>query len=226
VLDFYGTLVEQHPDDVEGDRAALAALGYELTGRLKRAWIDPYFEQAHLDESVSEEHYDHAGRVRWRTVLAEAGVAQSDVDAVAALAEHRRATRRFVVYADVREALPRLRALGLRTVICSNWSWDLDGAIRRCGLDRDIDAAVCSAQVGYRKPHPEMLRLAARAIGVPASEALAVGDTYDADVVGARAAGMDAVLLVRDGVTSAPAGTITARDLLEVVTMASRAQPS
>jgi putative hydrolase of the HAD superfamily len=59
-----------------------------------------------------------------------------------------------------------------------------------------------SALVGVEKPDPAIFRAALDALGVAPGEALYVGDLYDVDVVGARAAGMEAVLLLPD--TTAP----------------------
>jgi len=53
--------------------------------------------------------------------------------------------------------------------------------------------------VGYTKPHPEIFRIALREVGVEASEAVHVGDLYEADVMGARNAGMKGILVDRDG---------------------------
>jgi len=61
-----------------------------------------------------------------------------------------------------------------------------------------------SALVGVEKPDPAIFRAALAAIGVAPAEALYVGDLYDVDVVGARAAGMEAVLLLPDAAGPGP----------------------
>ena len=49
--------------------------------------------------------------------------------------------------------------------------------------------------VGVEKPDPEIFRIALRRAGVEAAEAVHVGDLYAVDVVGARRAGLEPVLL-------------------------------
>jgi putative hydrolase of the HAD superfamily len=49
--------------------------------------------------------------------------------------------------------------------------------------------------VGVEKPDPRIFRLGLRAAGVGAAEAVYVGDLYSVDVLGARTAGLDGVLL-------------------------------
>jgi putative hydrolase of the HAD superfamily len=61
-----------------------------------------------------------------------------------------------------------------------------------------------SALVGVEKPDPAIFRAALAALDVAPAEALYIGDLYDVDVVGARAAGMEAVLLLPDAAVRGP----------------------
>jgi putative hydrolase of the HAD superfamily len=63
-----------------------------------------------------------------------------------------------------------------------------------------VDLVLPSAAVGLAKPAPELYRLACRRAGVEPHAAAMIGDSYQADALAARAAGMHAVLLDRDGV--------------------------
>jgi len=58
---------------------------------------------------------------------------------------------------------------------------------------------VTSQDVGFNKPQPEIFREALRQAGVQAAEAIYVGDQYQIDVIGAKKAGMEGVLLDRGG---------------------------
>jgi putative hydrolase of the HAD superfamily len=101
-----------------------------------------------------------------------------------------------------REALDRLRAGGLRLGVVSNSDGRVEEALIAAGLRDCFDVVLDSALVGVEKPDPAIFRAALDALGVAPGEALYVGDLYDVDVVGARAAGMEAVLLLPD--TTAP----------------------
>ena len=65
-------------------------------------------------------------------------------------------------------------------------------------LERFISAAVSSSQHGYLKPHPSIFQAALHLLGVPAGEAVMVGDSLGQDIEGAKeGAGMRAVLVRR-----------------------------
>jgi putative hydrolase of the HAD superfamily len=106
---------------------------------------------------------------------------------------------RFRAFDDAAPALAQLRALGLRLVCVSNWDVSLPEVLTRCGLDGALDAVVTSAEAGSRKPDPAIFQPALRLAGCSAAEALYVGDTPAEDVVGARAAGIPALLIDRGG---------------------------
>lgn len=97
-----------------------------------------------------------------------------------------------------RGALERLRAGGLRLGVVSNSDGRVEEALVGVGLRDCFDLVLDSALVGVEKPDPAIFRAALDALGVAPEEALYVGDLYDVDVVGARDAGMQAVLLVPD----------------------------
>ncbi len=106
--------------------------------------------------------------------------------------------------AGTREALDRLRASGLRLGIVSNSDGRVEEALIAAGLRDCFDVVLDSALVGVEKPDPAIFRAALAALGVAPAEALYVGDLYDVDVVGARAAGMEAVLLLPDAAGPGP----------------------
>ena len=100
------------------------------------------------------------------------------------------------------ESLQRLRNAGLRLGIVSNSDGRVEQALAEAGLREYFDVVIDSSVAGVEKPDPAIFRAALEALGVNAEEALYVGDMYDVDIVGARAAGMEAVLLTAGG--SAP----------------------
>jgi putative hydrolase of the HAD superfamily len=95
----------------------------------------------------------------------------------------------------VPESLALLRALGLRLAVVSNSDGTAERMLRDAALRDYLDAVVDSAVVGVEKPDPEIFRHALRQTGADPGTTVHVGDLYEADVVGARAAGLHAVLL-------------------------------
>jgi epoxide hydrolase-like predicted phosphatase len=95
----------------------------------------------------------------------------------------------------------RLRADGVRTALLTN-TWGGAEGHDHTELERLFDALVLSHEVGMRKPDPEIYALAAARLGVPASACVAVDDLIT-NVLGARRAGMRAVLHEDDATTIA-----------------------
>ena len=104
------------------------------------------------------------------------------------------------LYDDVVPTLERLRDAGLKLAIVSNWDTPLDPLTERLGIAHYFDAIVAShdARVRSEKPDPHIFNYALAAIGVSAEETVHIGDTYEADIVGAEAVGIRPILLDRD----------------------------
>jgi putative hydrolase of the HAD superfamily len=123
---------------------------------------------------------------------------------------------RFRPYPEVAGTLARLRAQGARLAVVSNWDVSLHDVLERTGLRRLVDAVVISAELGVAKPDPAIFRAALERLGADAAGAVHVGDSLEADVAGARAAGLEAVLVVRNGAI-APEGVRVVSSLAALV---------
>jgi putative hydrolase of the HAD superfamily len=105
----------------------------------------------------------------------------------------------FRAFPEAAEALARLRAGGLRLVVASNWDASLGDVLDGVGLLDAVDGVVASAPLGAAKPDPRLLESALVLAGVAPSAALHVGDDFREDVGAALGAGVQPVLLSRDG---------------------------
>src|ERR1700730_12656194 len=92
-----------------------------------------------------------------------------------------------------REALERFRKQYAIAVI-SNADGKIDAVLRRCGIVDCFQSITESGHVGHEKPHLAIFEAALREMKADATESLYVGDVYSVDYVGARQAGMQAVL--------------------------------
>ena len=114
-----------------------------------------------------------------------------------------RAVPGTVVYPDVPPALALLREHGLKTGIVTNASQPMslrDAELRAHGLiDYFPDCRIAAADVGYLKPHRRIFRAALDRLGTNAVETVFVGDNPVADIAGAQALGMRAILRVNRG---------------------------
>src|SRR5262249_54106431 len=133
----------------------------------------------------------------FETVLRELGVPAEEVGPLLALLhEHNRASSLWrIVEPDTAEVLDALRARGLTLAVVSNADGRVEADLVRCGLGSRFATIVDSHLVGVEKPDPEIFALALRRLGAAADAALYVGDILAVDVLGARRAGLDAVLL-------------------------------
>jgi putative hydrolase of the HAD superfamily len=127
-------------------------------------------------------------------------------------AEHARANLWTVVAPGAVEALGSLRAAGLVVGCISNSDGTVAQLLARVGLGSVLDLVVDSGVEGVEKPDPAIFRIALQRAGVAAHEAMHVGDLFPVDVVGARRAGLEPVLLDPLG-RYADRGCRTARDI-------------
>jgi putative hydrolase of the HAD superfamily len=124
---------------------------------------------------------------------------------------------RFRPYPEVPRVLARLRARGARLAVVSNWDVSLHDVLERTQLRPLVDAVVISAELGAAKPDPAIFRAALERLSAAADDAVHVGDSIEADVEGARAAGIEAVLVARDG-ADVPDGVRAVASLDELLT--------
>lgn len=94
-----------------------------------------------------------------------------------------------------KEALDRIRSLGYRMGVVSNSDGTMRRTVKQIGFAHLFDGLVDSSVVGFEKPDPRIFEVALQAIGARPDRTVHVGDLYAADVLGARAAGVHAVLL-------------------------------
>jgi putative hydrolase of the HAD superfamily len=124
------------------------------------------------------------------------GISALRADELARLA-HRRyidTAEAWKVYADALPALRRLSSMGWRHAILSNHVPELPDIVSGLGLAPHFEAVFTSAETGFEKPHAQAFARARGALGDPASIWM-IGDNPSADVAGARAAGIPAILV-------------------------------
>ncbi len=187
LLDAFGTLVELEPP---WERLA-PALGVDVA-RARAAFLA---EMAYYREH-SHEGTDGASLEGLRERCAEVLSSHLGEEvSVEAMME----SIRFRAFDDAAPALRELRACGMRLVCVSNWDYALGDVLDRAGLGGLLDGVTTSAQVGAGKPDPAIFREALEIARSEPGEALHVGDSPEADVSGARASGIRALLIDRAG---------------------------
>ena len=92
-------------------------------------------------------------------------------------------------------SLEKLRAWGLNLIVVSNSDGTVEESLIQQGLRPYFSSVVDSHWVGFEKPDPRIFQHALSRCGDPVERILHVGDIYHADVLGARAVGIHAILL-------------------------------
>ncbi len=100
---------------------------------------------------------------------------------------------------DAIPVLDTLKQRGFRLGIISNGADNQNtyALIDKANIRPYFEFIISSAAFGKRKPHPGIFHAALNHFQVSAEQAVMVGDTFDADIVGARGVGMNSVWVTR-----------------------------
>ncbi len=194
LFDLDDTLFDHH----RSAAAALARVHARFAGSVAFEHFEAhhirYLEEMHVEVLAGRIDLDEARRERFRRVFAALGLQISE-PAVAAAAssyrsgylEERRAT------AGARELLQALAPRVRIGIVSNNLLDEQRDKLEFCALDGYVDALVVSGDVGISKPQPGIFRIALERLGAAAGDAVMVGDSWAADVVGAQRAGIRAI---------------------------------
>ena len=185
--------------DYDAIAAALAREGVAAAaGDVQRAeWRARVRLDASFHPGASTEH-PSTGERYLALVLDELGVRSAAT--VAALTAWRRTYNPpkglwTVVEPDAKAALALTRRCGLTTAVISNSNGTIAEILDTLGLGRHLDFVIDSSEVGVEKPDPRIFHIALERAQLRPEQAAYIGDFYSIDVLGARAAGLQAVLM-------------------------------
>jgi HAD superfamily hydrolase (TIGR01549 family) len=164
------------------------------------AAADPFLKRELDDADLVHGSTDVVRRERWMARLLRHARIAADPEAIEAANDelevmHLERGLWDVVLDGAAEALDDLRAAGLRLSLASNAEPLLRRRLGELGLEHRFDHLAISGEIGIEKPDARFFTGALDALGVSADSAIHVGDLYEVDVVGARSAGLDAVLV-------------------------------
>lgn len=188
----------------------LGQMNRELPAELlERSLREVWAEQDRLVPPGADRyaHYPGGEREYWfrfarNTVEKATGGPVDDAfvhDALDRLGDAFRDPSAWQVYPDVVPVLRRLREDGVRLGVVSNWDSRLPRLLDDLDLTDYFDVVGVSHLDGVEKPDPELFRRVLERMGAAPDQALHVGDVPALDLQGARAAGIDAVLIDRRG---------------------------
>jgi putative hydrolase of the HAD superfamily len=215
-FDALGTLVALEPPGPRLRRGLAERAGIEISPAAADAAIaaEIAYYRAHLDEGRDAESL--AGlRRRCAGELRAALPPSARAIQLEALVPLLLGALSFSVFAEAPGVLRWARRLPARVVVVSNWDVSLEEVLARLGLTGLLDRVVPSARAGARKPSAAIFERALELAGAVPERVVHVGDSLEEDVAGARAAGIEPVLVRRDGAPGPP-GTRTISTLAEL----------
>ena len=194
-LNHYCQVFRQHGYDAPKEAVLSAYL---------QAWDDAAPDGAHPEASSTPETYETFRKIIYASFVERCGFTggtTSETIATELMAFPDHDPDYMQMFPDTIHVLSRL-VEPYRLAAVSNWYWDLADFLTASGIGKYFEAVVTSAQVGYRKPHPQIFKHALALANVDPERAVMVGDSYESDVIGAQGVGMPAILLDRWGVPS------------------------
>jgi putative hydrolase of the HAD superfamily len=192
LFDLFGTLTPCYP--LDGVRLVIRAMAEDLAlspERFEEAWSATFdHRQRALFSSVEQ---------NLSAVLAMLGETR-DAAHIAAAAERRLQFEATTIRPrqGVCETLGRLRSAGVRIGLISNCSLETPLVWPNASIRSAIDAAIFSCEAGCAKPDRQIYQQAMRSLDVGPSDCLFVGDGSSDELAGARACGIEAVLMRGD----------------------------
>jgi putative hydrolase of the HAD superfamily len=188
-----------HPDPPAAE--VYARIGRRFGTRRSLDEIRTRFRQAFARE---EEHDRTTGLrtsemrevERWRNIVASVldDVTDSD-DCFHELFEHFARPDAWRCEPHAGRLLEALASRRYGLAIASNYDRRLYGVVAATPALAGVGRIVISSEVGWRKPAPEFFDALCRSLDLPAEEVLHVGDDFVNDYAGARAAGLEALLV-------------------------------
>jgi len=163
------------------------------------AGAEPYVKQE-LDHGPTIQTTDDRGRgyVYFDRILGRAGIPASTAtaEAIEELVSFNDGEGAFdLVTPGAVEALNRLRRAACRLVVVSNSNGRVRRILRRTGIEPHVDLVLDSHEEGVEKPDPRIFEIALERSQADRLATIHCGDIYHIDIVGARAAGLPAVLI-------------------------------
>jgi HAD superfamily hydrolase (TIGR01509 family) len=222
ICDMFDTVVDFRWDRLPlvpfdgGEVRSSSPLIYDALRPLLPGVARPEFCRAFIESSReaerrrAETQREVAAHERFRIFFQRLGIPDgpaADAFLQAGIAEQMRQLLRAMEFPkENRTALDALRSR-YRMAVLSNFDHGptVEAALAGFGIRDRFDVVVVSADVGWRKPHPEIFRETLRRMGVSPDQAVFVGDTPEADVLGPQGVGMDVIWINRGNSSLPPA---------------------
>jgi dihydrofolate synthase / folylpolyglutamate synthase len=191
-FDVGGTLIEPWPSVGRVYAEVAARHGLEVSAEaLDRQFAQAWAAKKNFNYALSD----------WSDLVRQtfSGLAQTppSEELFDALYRHFATAAPWRIFDDVAPCLLELKRRGLKLGVISNWDDRLRPLLRALQLDGYFESIVVSGEAGAQKPDVKIFQAAAAQLHLPPEAILHIGDSASEDAAGARAAGLQSLLLTR-----------------------------
>lgn len=216
-FDLDDTLVDHRAAEDAAQREVHAERAADFEGVPYDAWLAAYREaNARLWSAMARGEIgpDELRRRRFAEPLAVLGLDGTRADALSGFYLEAYA-RAWTLVEGAEEILEFAAREGVCGVLSNGIAAIQRRKVERFRLDRFVSHVVLSEDVGAMKPARAIFDAAHRSAGSPSGRKVYVGDQFETDVVGAKAAGWFPILFDPDG-AGAPRPTVYVRRLADL----------
>lgn len=202
-LDVGDTLIRAHPSWAAVYRHGLLEVGIDISEKdLERALLHEaqggaWWLSEEPFEATPEESFARIVRFD-AAVLRRLGHDDLSEDVFRRIEDAFARRSAWYVYPDALPCLSAMRDAGLRMCIISNFVWGGVELFHDLELAGHFEHLVVSARVGFQKPNEGIFRHALELMRADPARSWHVGDSYQADVRGARRVGIHGVMIARE----------------------------
>jgi putative hydrolase of the HAD superfamily len=199
LFDFFGTLVEYQPDrarlDYPSSHCLLASWGHSLTHQTFITQWDLASAELEMKAAASFKEFTMADAALAFSATCGLQLSPERCQALGAtfVTEWQKHVRPIDGVPELLGRLARSARLGI--VSNTHDAAMVPSILRSMGVADEFDVIVLSVSHGYRKPHPSIYQAALDQLRCRAEQVAFVGDSHDADYIGAGLAGMTPYLI-------------------------------
>jgi len=188
-LDLGGTLVDFKPTYHEPIYYVLLKNGYEVELKNVYRAVSKYLGKSNLPVVEGNPVIDVKEVLNIMNVNVDSSTMQE-------LSSLKFSSSFYTLYHDTIPFLTSLKNKGYKIIVISNASQKINEVIKNTGISEYLNGLIASYSFGKIKPDPEIFKEGIRIAG---ETGYYVGDLFEVDYLGAARAGLEPILLDRNG---------------------------